>query len=140
MTRISIVASVLLALGALPALAETPKTRTGPFSFSTSLPSNDLKTTPEMWFYEQEKQQYEDPKAAVRRNAEQKAAQRMARLGALKWFGLSNIRPQCTVTPGFDIWSPLWRSNNTFFGSEWNGVGGPYIIAQPAPSPSLRRY
>src|SRR4051794_40932465 len=59
----------------------------------------DVSPTPEMWFYAQERQRYDDPKAAVRRNAEFDAAQRQARLAARRWFGYSNARPIADPIP-----------------------------------------
>ncbi len=139
MTRISIALIILLVLTTMPVSAENNGENDGIFSVNASLSSGELKPTPEMWFYEQQQQQYEDPKAAVRRNAERKTSQRQARLAAMKWFGFSNMRPQCTITPGFDDWSPVWRSNNTYFGSRWNGIGCPWISVETG-YPSLRRY
>src|SRR5215216_139592 len=49
--------------------------------------------TPELWVYSQEQQRHDDPAQAVRRKAELKADQRLARLAALKWYGQSNSRP-----------------------------------------------
>ncbi len=139
MTRISIALSILLVLAAVPVLAENKHAGDGIFNVNTSLLSGELKPTPEMWFYEQQQAQYDDPKAAVRRNAEFKASQRRARLAAMKWFGFSNMRPQCTVTPGFEDWSPVWKSNNSYFGSRWNGTGAPWIAVEPR-YPDMRRY
>lgn len=76
--------------------------------------------TPEMWFYEQERSRYEDPKAAVRRNAEHRAAQRQSRIESMKWFGLSNIRPSATSTPVMGTYSPMWTSNS-YNPMHWQG-------------------
>ena len=58
-----------------------------------------LTPTAQMWFYEQERRRWDDPKQAVRRKAEFKAAQRRQRIEARRWYGYSNMRPQANVTP-----------------------------------------
>jgi hypothetical protein len=72
----------------------------------------ELTPTPEMWFYEQAMRQYENPKMAVRRKAEYRAAQRQARLAASRWFGFSNSRPMAAANPMFGTDSPRWGSNS----------------------------
>ena len=54
----------------------------------------ELKATPEMWFYDQEMRQYNNPKMMVRARAEYKAWQRTRRLESMRWFGFSNSRPR----------------------------------------------
>jgi hypothetical protein len=84
-------------------------------------------TTPEMWFYEQERLRYEDPKSAVRRHAEYRFAQQQRRIESRKWFGLSNSRPIASPNPWYDTYSPGWVAN-TFHPYEWSGVGYPAVI------------
>jgi hypothetical protein len=72
-----------------------------------------VSPTPEMWFYEQERTRYEDPKGAVRRKAETRAAQRASRLASMKWYGMSNSRPVASTTPLFGTYSPMWVSNTS---------------------------
>ncbi|MCE9553498.1 MAG: hypothetical protein K8T91_09000 [Planctomycetes bacterium] len=101
-TRLLIVASLVLvsastALAQPPALPQasppaTPAPRTSDVSLS------DVKATPEMWFYLQERQRYDSPKLAVRRNAEMDATQRNQRLAAQKWLGQSPERPNVYST------------------------------------------
>lgn len=67
--------------------------------------------TPELWLYSQEWRRHDDPAQAVRRKAEARTEQRMARLAALRWYGYSNIRPQASVTPFTSIYSPAWIGN-----------------------------
>ena len=67
--------------------------------------------SPEMWFYKQQLERYDNPKTAVRRNAEFQHQQRMARLEALKWYGFSNSRPTASPTPFMTMYSPAWQSN-----------------------------
>ena len=83
----------------------------------------DVSPTPEMWFYAQERNRYEDPKAAVRRNAEFDAAQRQARLASRRWFGYSNMRPTADPIPTMGDYSAGWTSN-TYMPRQWSGGEG----------------
>jgi hypothetical protein len=74
---------------------------------NVSLPA----VTPEVWLYSQEWQRHDDPKQAVRRKAEARTAARMQRLEAMRWFGMSNARPQASVTPFMGVYSPAWVGN-----------------------------
>ena len=78
--------------------------------------------TPELWVYSQEWRRHDDPAQAVRRKAEMKADQRLGRLGAMKWFGFSNARPQASTTPFMGIYSPAWIGNG-WDRYDWAGVG-----------------
>ena len=69
-------------------------------------------TTPEMWYYMQETRRYDDPKQAIRRKAEMKAAQRRDRLAALKWYGMSDSRPTASALPFYGDYSPTWVGNS----------------------------
>ncbi len=69
------------------------------------------EATPEMWFYEQALQQYNDPKYAVRANAEFKANQRRQRLAAMQWYGYSNSRPEMGLDPLHSPQQPQWVGN-----------------------------
>lgn len=82
----------------------------------------ELKSTPEMWFYEQSMQQYKDPKMAVRAKAEYRAAQRTRRLESMKWFGMSNSRPRANSDPVHGDYSPSWVANPGYYPLRWNGV------------------
>ncbi len=75
------------------------------------LSTSQTAVTPEMWFYEQERNRYDDPKVAVRRKAELRAAQRNERLAAMKWYGQSNSRPLVSSTPFFSTYGAGWTSN-----------------------------
>jgi len=85
--------------------------------------------TPEMWFYSQERDRYDDPAQAVRRKAELRAAQRSQRIAAMKWFGFSNARPQASVTPMMGIYSPAWAGNG-YDRYDWVGAGWPTSTAR----------
>jgi len=73
--------------------------------------------TPELWVYSQEQRRHDDPAQAVRRKAEVKADQRMARVAAVKWFGLSNSRPHTWGSPVASTYYahlPVWGFDNYY--------------------------
>lgn len=80
--------------------------------------------TPEMWFYEQERTRYDDPKLAVRRKAEARGQQRADRLAAMKWYGLDNSRPTAAPIPWMSSTSPYWGSNS-YDPNRWRPWVGP---------------
>jgi hypothetical protein len=121
--------------GATPQQAVATNIQTHiPQSFSMG----ELAPTPEMWFYEQWRRQREDPKVAVRLNAEFQHRQRQRRMAAREWFGFSNSRPVASATPLMGSYSPTWRSN-TSDPNQWAGVGQAQTVIMPAP-PSSPRY
>lgn len=91
---------------------------------------SELAPTPEMWFYERAREEYEDPKNAVRANAEFRADQRRKRLASQQWFGYSNLRPSHTVTPTTQAASPSWGSN-TRDPYIWSGAGRSTVVHFP---------
>lgn len=84
-------------------------------------------TSPEMWYYQQQLERYDDPKTAVRRNAEFQAQQRMARLEAMKWHGVSIARPLASPTPFTSMYSATWQSN-PYRPLAWYTSGHPTIV------------
>lgn len=129
MKRLSIAVFILSALAAVPALAEKPLAQQ--LAPESSISPGEVRTTPEMWFYEQYRREYQDPKMAVRHKAEYRTARRNERLAALKWFGFSNQRPQASPEPFHGEWSPVWTSNNPVYPYSWAGSGWPWVISQP---------
>ncbi|MCA9206270.1 MAG: hypothetical protein KDA59_24625 [Planctomycetales bacterium] len=86
------------------------------------LPTEVLpQPTQEMWFYLQEMRRYDDPKQAVRRNAEFKAAQRRLRLETQKWYGYSASRPVAAAVPYMTSYSPRWVGQT---GDPYRWIGG----------------
>lgn len=75
---------------------------------------SSLNPTPEMWFYEKMREDYENPSLQVRRNSEQAAADRKARIAASSWYGVSNARPMAYVTPHMYHYSPTFAPNARF--------------------------
>lgn len=105
--------------------------RDAPRAVSAQEPDVTYTRTPEMWFYEQERIRYEDPKAAIRRRAELRAAQRDQRLAALKWYGFSNSRPMVNTTPAMGgSYSPYWGSN-TYDPYRWRPYAAPPVVMRP---------
>ena len=123
-------------LTALPALAERPDASNR--TYTATISAGELTSTPDMWFYEQYMQQYQDPKMAVRKRAEFESEQRARRLAAMRWYGMSNSRPRVSSDPYHGDYSAYWGSNNAWYPSRWSGVGRPVIVIQqerPTASP-----
>jgi hypothetical protein len=73
----------------------------------------EIAPTQEMWFYQQELKRHQDPKQAIRRRAEYRAAQRERRLASQEWFGISPLRPNANHTPSMGgMYSPGWAGNS----------------------------
>jgi hypothetical protein len=134
MKRLSIAIAVLSALQAGVAWAQAPSATPAAKNQQRSISLDDLKPTADMWFYEQSLRQYQDPKLAVRRNAEMRAEQRQRRLAAMQWFGLSNSRPRASSDPFHSDYSPGWVSNNYYCPYRWNGAGDSGIAARSEPN------
>jgi len=123
--------SFAFAIVALPMLAVaqqpvSPSHNARP-SYSPSVSkSTEVTGTPEMWFYEQERLRYEDPNTIARARAEYEANQRQARMAALKWYGMSNSRPQAGTDVNNGVFAPKWTGNMAF-GNDWS-------IVSPAPT------
>lgn len=112
---------------ALVAPAATLAAPVAPRQEVTTLPT-PANVTPEMWLYSQELDRHDDPAHAVRRKAEAKAAQRMQRIAAMKWYGMSNARPQASTTPMMGTYSPVW-SGNGYLPYEWVDSAWPTTTA-----------
>lgn len=111
---------MLVAAMSLTATAQEPAGRQGDGKSEPAL-------SPEQWYYQQQLERYDDPKTAVRRNAEFQAQQRMARLEAMRWYGFSKARPLASPTPFTSMYSPTWQSgvHRPF---AWYASGHPTII------------
>lgn len=77
--------------------------------------------SPEMDRYQQELQRWDDPQQAVRRAAEERAAQRRQRIAARKWYGVSNARPIVSHTPFMYWYAPRRAFYDNNFESSWRG-------------------
>ena len=87
---------------------------------------NPSQVTPELYLYMQELRRHDDPKQAVRRKAEARAAARDARIAAMKWYGMSNSRPQVNPVPFMGTYSPTWVGNGRDR-NDWYGIGWPTV-------------
>lgn len=86
-----------------------------------------LQPTTEMWFYEQMRQDYNNPTLQVRRNSERAAQERKARLASMEWYGMSNSRPMAYTTPHMYHYSPSWTGSGRRPWA-WNGTPSPVVI------------
>ncbi len=129
MSRLTILTLALVAMAAVPAMAQKPEANS--FTPKVGVASSEIQATPEMWFYEQYQADYRDPQLAVRRKAEFRSQQRQHRLASMKWFGFSNQRPITATDPYNGDYAPKWTSNNTTYPNRWTGVGRATVVLQP---------
>jgi hypothetical protein len=105
----------LLAAGLVLCLAQAPAHGQDAEDHTTPQPQislGEIQPTPEMWLYQQERARADDPQLARRRRAEQKKAQRVARLESQRWYGYSAARPMASPTPLTGTYSPYWSGNS----------------------------
>jgi len=96
------------------------------------------QVTPEFYLYMQELRRHDDPKQAIRRKAEAKTAARDARIAAMKWYGMSNARPQANPVPFMSTYSPTWIGNgNDRY--DWYGIYRPSVTLRIDQNYELRR-
>ncbi len=112
---------------ARPVAAQSPG-KTSAAKPTVTISPGQLAATPEMWFYEQAMQQYQDPKLAVRQKAEYQAAERIRRLTALKWYGISKSRPVVHPNPYYGEYGPAWSSGNFFRPLTWSAPATPVVV------------
>jgi hypothetical protein len=108
-----LLALLFVALSAGVASAQNPRLRTEPQPAAPDQMSlGQLTPTPSMWFYQQDMENFMDPKMALRRRAEFTSWQRKMRIATRKWYGLSNARPSAAHTPFTYYYSPYWAGNS----------------------------
>jgi hypothetical protein len=61
------------------------------------------------WDYSQPYEYQPNPKAIIHQKAQARAHQRMARMAAMRWYGMSNERPTASPTPFTAMYSPSWQ-------------------------------
>ena len=118
-----------LLLTAVPAFAQAPrasdrataKTAAAKDAGISAESLSMTQMTPEMWLYMQETHRHDDAKAAVRRKAEYRSAQRMHRIASREWFGYSNARPTVNPDPWTAGYSAHWSGNNAMRPDQWIG-------------------
>lgn len=111
------------------AWAQKPETKS--LREARNISSMQVEATPEMWFYEEQLRRYENPRVAVRRNAEIRAEQRRERIASMKWYGYSNLRPRANPTPWGASYSPQWSSNSA---DSFSWVGPVKAVVVPRPT------
>ncbi len=112
---------------------------TPPRDATIHIAPSSLSATQDMWFYEQQLRQYQDPKFAVRQKAEFRAAERQRRLTAQKWYGISNARPLAGTDPVHGQYAPVWTSGNPYRPFQWAAPMGTTVVVRPdtqSPIPS----
>jgi len=122
----------LLLVLAAPGPAQKPTAADVPVGNTISV--GEVTPTPEMWFYQQYQEQYQDPKTMVRAKAEQRSAERRARLAAMRWFGFSNSRPRAGTDPVHGDYSPAWTSGIANYPFRWGGYGVAAVVVRPVRS------
>jgi len=123
--RYLLAATAVVLLAAIPVRAENPDKK--PMSADNLISPGAMTPTPEMWFYQQYQQQYQDPKAMVRHNAELRENERHRRLATLKWYGMSNQRPRVSSDPYNGDYSAAWASGDWYFPNRWQ-YSTPYVV------------
>jgi hypothetical protein len=83
---------------------------------------------PELWLYQQQVERHDDPKMAVRRNAEQSGANRRQRIASRRWYGISATRPMANPVPFMGTYSPYWGSNG-WDQYRWSGTSPLNVIS-----------
>ena len=87
---------------------------------------NPSQVTPELYLYMQDLRRHDDPQQAVRRKAEARTAAREGRITAMKWFGMSNARPQANPVPFMGSYSPTWIGSRNerydWYGNTWPSI------------------
>jgi hypothetical protein len=121
------VTTVLLAIAA-SALAQEIAVKSTSQSGAAKMPVDEQHSLPTYANGYGSRQSAESlaPRVAQRK-AEFRATQRMGRLAALRWYGLSNARPTVSSTPWMGIYSPTWIANSRRpFG--WTRAGQPMVV------------
>jgi hypothetical protein len=98
-----------------------------PESHAEKIPElNPSQVTPELYLYMHDLRRHDDPQQAVRRKAEARTAAREARITAMKWYGMSNARPQANPVPFMGTYSPTWIGGRNerfdWYGPTWPSV------------------
>jgi hypothetical protein len=124
--------SLICAALAVPCFGKSPKSveprNEGQKNYSIGLSPGELTPTAEMWFYEQARRDYMDPKMMVRRKAEFESAERSRRLAAMRWHGFSPSRPSASTDPVHGDAGYHWSSGNAYFPMRWSSAGGTIVV------------
>ena len=99
---------------------------------------NPSQVTPELYLYMHDLRRHDDPQQAVRRKAEARTAARESRITAMKWYGMSNARPQANPVPFMGTYSPTWIGSRSER-YDWYGIGWPSVSLRVDQSYQLQR-
>ena len=85
----------------------------------------------ETWYYRSSPER-EPTFTVAQLKAQQRGAQRMARLEAMRWYGMSGSRPTATPMPWSTMYSPAWQmpGGRPF---AWYVTHRPVVIVNSAP-------
>jgi hypothetical protein len=133
--------SVVFVLIAVPAMAQSPPTTKIQIAGGgvggavgggvAHMSMGEITPTSEMWFYQEQLRQYNDPKMSLRRIAEGKAERRRARLAAQRWYGVSNMRPTVGMDPVHGEWGARWTSGNRYYPGRFSSFGTATVVVRP---------
>ena len=137
MRMLAVPMGLLVALSALPVMAERPYYS----QYRSTISASDVTATPEMWLYEREMENYLNPEMARRQRAEFRANQRLRRMASMEWFGFSNARPRMSPDPIHGDYTASWTSGSTLTPKRWSGSSGrPWVIIGGGSSGLPRTY
>jgi hypothetical protein len=81
------------------------------------------------WYYRSSPER-ETTLTIAQQKAVQRAAQRMARLDAMRWYGFSNSRPTASSIPWTTMYAPAWQTpGGRPFG--WHVSHRPIVVIAP---------
>ena len=89
-------------------------------SFTGSVQEDD-------WDYKPSYVYQPNPKAIIHQKAQARALQRLSRMTAMRWYGMSNERPTASPTPFLGLYSPVWQvpGGRPY---AWNYRGTPSVL------------
>jgi hypothetical protein len=99
---------------------------------TTELPPAATPEADQDWYYRPAPPRVEQ-KSIAQAKAEQRAEQRMARLAASRWYGISNGRPTASGMPFTTMYSHAWQQpgGRPF---AWHMSSRPVVVFQTAPA------
>jgi hypothetical protein len=82
------------------------------------------------WEYRDEEAYRPDPRLVIHQKSQWIGQQRMGRLAAMRWYGMSNARPTAAATPFTSLYSPVWQMpGGRPFG--WHTRGTTVVVTSP---------
>lgn len=106
MSKFSLTA-LMIGLGVFGALATTTCPAAAQDGRVRTVRNDESETS---WYQYDEPTEYRpDPRAIVQQKAMLRAERRQSRLAAMKWYGMSNLRPTAAATPFCSVYSPTWQ-------------------------------